>query len=65
MQRAKYKIGKVRIKKYFPLLFAPINTIMYITGAKRAVAMREASLPDYITDFCRDRIKNVELVLTK
>ena len=65
MQLSKYKIGKVRIKKYFPLLFAPISTMMYITGAKHSVAMREFSLPDYITDFCRDRIRNVELVLTK
>ena len=65
MQLSKYKIGKVRIKKYFPLLFAPINTMMYITGAKHSVAMREAYLPDYITEFCRGRIKNVEFVLTK
>ena len=65
MQLTKYKIGKVRIKKYLPLLFAPINTMMYITGANRSVAMREAPLPDYITEFCRGRIKNIEFVLTK
>lgn len=65
MQLAKYGIGKVKIKKFFPLLFAPIDSILYLMGMKRKVTTMGYPIPDYLLDFCQNRIKNIEVVLTK
>ena len=65
MQLAKYDIGRARIKKFLPLLFAPIDTLLYLMGIKRKVTTIGHPIPDYLLRFCNDRIKNIELVLTK
>lgn len=65
MQLAKYGISKVKIKKFFPLLFAPIDSILYLMGMKRKVTTMGYPIPDYLLDFCQNRIKNIEVVLTK
>lgn len=65
MQLAKYGIGRARIKKFLPLLFAPIDTLLYLIGIKRKVTTIGHPIPDYLLDFCQNRIKNIEVVLTK
>lgn len=65
MQLAKYGIGKAKIKKFLPMLFAPIDTLLYLIGMKRKVTTMEYPIPDYLLDFCQNRIKNIEVILTK
>ena len=65
MQLAKYGIGRARINKFLPLLFAPIDTLLYLMGIKRKVTTQECPIPDYLLDFCQNRIKNIEVILTK
>lgn len=65
MQLTKYHIGKAKLKKHLPFLFAPVATTSFLFARKRMC--QEVSKTGVCTqtiDFCKERNINIEIVKT-
>lgn len=65
-QLRKYHITHAKLKKFFPLLFAPIETIKFMMAKKQnKMQYMDNNIYPAIANFCQERNIKIEIIKTK
>lgn len=66
IQLYQYRIGKSKLKKYFPFLFAPLATLKFIFAKKcKEQSVISTDVCPQLRDFCKERNIKLKIINTK